>query len=43
MAKTVGDLLIKLGIDGIEGVNVAKAPLRLLAKQPVLLIKTYAR
>ena len=32
MAKTVGDLLIKLGIDGIEGVNVLKSSLTALGK-----------
>lgn len=32
MAKTVGDLLIKLGVDGIEGVNVLKSSLTALGK-----------
>ena len=32
MAKTVGDLLIKLGVDGIEGVNVLKSSLIALGK-----------
>ena len=32
MAKTVGDLLIKLGIEGIEGVNVLKSSLTALGK-----------
>ncbi len=32
MAKTVGDLLIKLGVDGIEGVNVLKSSLTALSK-----------
>ena len=32
MAKTVGDLLIKLGVDGIEGVSALKGSLRELSK-----------
>ena len=32
MAKTVGDLLIKLGVEGIEGVNVLKSSLTALGK-----------
>ena len=32
MAKTVGDLLIKLGVDGIEGVEALKGSLRQLGK-----------
>ena len=32
MAKTVEDLLIKLGVDGIEGVNVLKSSLTALGK-----------
>ena len=32
MAKTVGDLLIKLGVDGLDGVTALKSALRTLAK-----------
>ena len=32
MAKTVGDLLIKLGVDGIEGVSALKGSLRQLSQ-----------
>ncbi len=32
MVKTVGDLLIKLGVDGIEGVNALKGSLRQLSQ-----------
>ena len=32
MAKTVGDLLIKLGVDGLDGVTALKSALRTLGQ-----------
>ena len=43
MAKTVSDFLIKLGVDGIQGVEAIKSSLRGLSKAAGPADKDYAR